>query len=146
MTTRSWIRKLFASRTPRTIRKAPARRHLRLELLEDRVVLSGGPNPIGQILPLHPPGASPYGVSQPDLPTAEVTGLYNLILGRTPDEAGLKAWTSVLQGGASPGDVAQRLPGFAGISSLPRGELLSELPESISRAARNQPLDRCAGQ
>src|SRR5262249_62133338 len=36
MTTRSWIRRLFA-RTPRTIRKAPARFRPRLELLEDRL-------------------------------------------------------------------------------------------------------------
>src|SRR5262245_28913558 len=77
VTTRSWIRKLFASRTHRTIRKAPARRQLRLELLEDRVVLSGGLDPIGRILPLHLPGVSPYGVSQTDLPAAEVTGLYH---------------------------------------------------------------------
>jgi hypothetical protein len=105
VTTRSWIRRLFASCTPRTIRKA--RRQLRLETLEDRVVLSGGLDPIGRILPLHLPGASPYGVSQPNLPTAEVTGLYHLILGRTPDESGLKGWTSRLQGGASPGDVAR---------------------------------------
>ena len=50
MTTRSWLRNLFASRTPRTIRKAPARRHLHLELLEDRLVLSGGPDPIGRMM------------------------------------------------------------------------------------------------
>ena len=51
MTIRSWFRKLFASRKPRTIQKAPARRQLHLESLEDRLLLSGGPDPIGQILP-----------------------------------------------------------------------------------------------
>src|SRR5262245_49271795 len=35
MTPRSWLRNLFTSRTPRTVRKAPARR-LGLEALEDR--------------------------------------------------------------------------------------------------------------
>jgi hypothetical protein len=35
MSTRSWIRKLFA-RTPRTIRKAPARRRPRLAALGQR--------------------------------------------------------------------------------------------------------------
>src|SRR5436190_20325352 len=40
MTTRSWLRNLFASRTPRTIRKAPARRQLHLEALEERLVLN----------------------------------------------------------------------------------------------------------
>jgi hypothetical protein len=40
MTTRSWLRNLFASRTPRTIRKAPARRHLQVEALEERVVMN----------------------------------------------------------------------------------------------------------
>src|SRR5262245_24817514 len=107
MTIRSWLRNLFASRTPRTIRKAPARRQLHLELLEARLLLSGGPDPIGRILPLYRPSASPFGVAQADLPTAEATGFYNLILGRPPDASGLKGWTSVLQGGASPGDVAR---------------------------------------
>ena len=36
MTTRTWIRNLFA-RTPRTIRKGPARFRPRLEALEDRL-------------------------------------------------------------------------------------------------------------
>jgi hypothetical protein len=40
MTTRSWLRNLFASRAPRTPRKAPARRQLHLEALEDRLVLN----------------------------------------------------------------------------------------------------------
>jgi hypothetical protein len=40
MSMRSWIHKLFASRTPRTIRKAPARRRLHIEQLEDRLVLN----------------------------------------------------------------------------------------------------------
>jgi hypothetical protein len=106
MATRSWLRKLFAPRTPRTIRKAPARR-LHLESLEDRLLLSGGPDPIGQILPLYPPGATPYGVAQPDLPAAEATGFYRLILGRTPDASEVKWWAALLQGGASPGDVAR---------------------------------------
>src|SRR5262249_37753310 len=39
MTTRSWINKLFA-RTPRTIRKAPARFRPHIETLEDRVTPS----------------------------------------------------------------------------------------------------------
>ena len=39
MITRSWIRKLFA-RTPRTIRKAPARFRPHIETLEDRVTPS----------------------------------------------------------------------------------------------------------
>jgi hypothetical protein len=38
MTTRSWIRKAFESRRPRTLRTAPARRRLSLEALEDRIV------------------------------------------------------------------------------------------------------------
>jgi hypothetical protein len=39
MTTRSWIRRLFA-RTPRTARKAPARYRPRLEALEERTLLA----------------------------------------------------------------------------------------------------------
>src|SRR5262245_32929373 len=41
MTIRSWIRNLFAPRTPRTIRKVPRRRQLYGELLEDRMVPAG---------------------------------------------------------------------------------------------------------
>src|SRR5207248_9801142 len=40
MAIRSWLRKLFASHTPRTVRKAPARSRLSVEILEDRLVLS----------------------------------------------------------------------------------------------------------
>src|SRR5262245_6436436 len=40
MPIRSWLRELFASRTPRTIRKVPARARLAVESLEDRVVLN----------------------------------------------------------------------------------------------------------
>ena len=54
MTSRSWVRNLFASRTPRTIRKAPARQRLGLERLEQRIapvvtpqLLTGGILDIG---------------------------------------------------------------------------------------------------
>jgi hypothetical protein len=40
MTTRSWIRKLFARPGQRTIRKMPPRTRLALEALEDRMVPS----------------------------------------------------------------------------------------------------------
>jgi hypothetical protein len=40
MTMRSWIRNLFARRTPRTIRKTPDRLRLNLEALEDRLAPS----------------------------------------------------------------------------------------------------------
>src|SRR5262249_47478446 len=78
-----------------------------LERLEDRLLMSSGPDPIGRILPLYPPGTSPYEASDADLPTAEATGLYSMILGRTPDTSGLQGWTSFLQGGARPADVVQ---------------------------------------
>jgi hypothetical protein len=42
VTRRSWIRNVIAPRTPRTIRKEPARSRLALEELEDRCLLSGG--------------------------------------------------------------------------------------------------------
>jgi hypothetical protein len=56
---------------------------------------------------VYPPGANPYGVAQPDLPSAEVTGLYGLLLGRTPDAAELGGWVSGLQAGAHPADVVR---------------------------------------
>src|SRR5207244_2087214 len=37
---RSWIRNLFAPRTPRTIRKAPVRKPLLVEPLEDRTLMT----------------------------------------------------------------------------------------------------------
>src|SRR5262245_54341988 len=40
MATRSWIRNMFASRTPRTIRKAPAGCRPSVEALEDRALPS----------------------------------------------------------------------------------------------------------
>jgi hypothetical protein len=40
MSTRTWLRNLFASRKPRTIRKATSRRRLAVEALDDRVMLS----------------------------------------------------------------------------------------------------------
>src|SRR5262245_29288344 len=40
MATRSWLRNLFATRTPRTVRKAPARFRPCLEGLEDRLTPS----------------------------------------------------------------------------------------------------------
>lgn len=42
---------------------------------------------------------SPFGTNNPDLATAEVTGLYNLILGHAPDPTGLAAWVSALNSG-----------------------------------------------
>jgi FG-GAP-like repeat/Domain of unknown function (DUF4214)/Putative Ig domain len=94
--------RVFRQPDPQLSRK---RFPLLVERLEERIVLSGTPNPVGLILPLFAPAASPYGVSQPDLPTAEATGFYSLILGRAPDPAGLKFWTEALQGGASPASV-----------------------------------------
>jgi hypothetical protein len=52
----------------------------------------------GPVLPFHPNGA-PFGVHNPDVQTAEVTGLYNTILGRAPDTAGLTASVAALKAG-----------------------------------------------
>jgi hypothetical protein len=43
MTTRSWIRTLFARPVIRTIRKAPGRCRLRVEALEDRLAPAHAP-------------------------------------------------------------------------------------------------------
>jgi streptogramin lyase len=57
------------------------------------------------ILPLSS-SVTPYGVKTPDVATAEVNALYNLILGRSPDAAGLSGWSSVLRSGTSLTQVA----------------------------------------
>src|SRR6266542_2937550 len=91
MTMRSWIANLFASRTPRTIRKAPARYRPRLEALEDRTLLNsymaataadliadiglanaaGGTNTIT----LTAPNSSPYRLTVENNTTHGATGL-----------------------------------------------------------------------
>lgn len=71
------------------------------------VTVSGGqlgsPGSLGMIpsisyfpLPYNP---SPFGVHNPDVQTAEVTGLYNLVLGHAPDPAGLAYWVQNLKNG-----------------------------------------------
>jgi hypothetical protein len=64
MTTRSWIRKLFESRRPRTLRKAPARLWLSVEALEERAVptVSFGPTAASSA-----GGSSAYSVTAADI-------------------------------------------------------------------------------
>jgi streptogramin lyase len=71
------------------------------------VTLTGGEVATGQsftifsassVLPLTLNGV-PFGTHNPDISTAEVTGLYNMILGRAPDPAGLAGWVSALKSG-----------------------------------------------
>lgn len=63
----------------------------------------GTPGPLGMI-----PSSSlsplsynpmPFGAHNPDVQTAEVTGLYNLVLGRGPDPAGLAYWVNNIKNG-----------------------------------------------
>ncbi len=56
--------------------------------------------PSTAVLPLALP-SDPFGASNPDLATAEVTGLYQIILGRAPDPSGLAFYTAYLKGGGS---------------------------------------------
>jgi streptogramin lyase len=44
--------------------------------------------------------ANPFGTGNPDVSTAEVTGLYNIILGRAPDAPGLAGWVGALKDGS----------------------------------------------
>ncbi len=50
--------------------------------------------------------SNPFGVDNPNLATAEVTGLYGIILDRAPDPSGLAHFVSYLQGGGSVSTVA----------------------------------------
>ena len=53
----------------------------------------------GAVLPIAL-NLTPFGTNNPDVSTAEVIGLYNLILGRAPDPAGQDAAVAALRGGA----------------------------------------------
>jgi streptogramin lyase len=64
----------------------------------------------GTVLPLNLPPA-PFGTKNPDVSTAEVNGLYNIILGRAPDPAGLAAWVGALKNGMPLASVAAGLFG-----------------------------------
>ena len=52
---------------------------------------------------------SPFGTKNPDVQTADVTGLYNLILGRSPDAAGGASAVAFLKNGGSVGQLAADL-------------------------------------
>jgi streptogramin lyase len=56
--------------------------------------------PASAQLPLSIP-VNPFGTHNPDLPTAEVNGLYNIILGRAPDPSGLANSVAYLRSGGS---------------------------------------------
>ncbi len=53
--------------------------------------------------------ANPFGANNPDVSTAEVAGLYNIILGRAPDPSGLAFYTDYLKGGGTIQAVASAL-------------------------------------
>ena len=89
MTTRSWLRNLFASRTPRTPRKAPARFRPCLDNLEERLTptttirvgpttpdlitaintADRTPGPVVLVLP----ASTTYTLTQPDNPTTNAS-------------------------------------------------------------------------
>jgi streptogramin lyase len=64
--------------------------------------------PASSVLPLTY-NPSPFGTSQPDVSTAEVTGLYATILGRAPDPAGLAFFVGFLKNGGAVQTVAYDL-------------------------------------
>jgi streptogramin lyase len=74
--------------------------------------LTLGVNSSGTILPLTQL-ANPFGTHNPDVSTAEVNGLYNIILGRTPDAVGGAAAVAYLKGGGSLQTLAADLLGSA---------------------------------
>ena len=71
------------------------------------LTLTGGQLVQNQVLLLQPTAAilpltllaNPFGPTNPDVTTAEVTALYNIVLGRAPDAAGLAGWVGAIKGG-----------------------------------------------
>ena len=71
------------------------------------LTLTGGQLVQNQQLVLQPTSAilpltyllAPFGPSNPDVTTAEVTALYTIVLGRAPDAPGLAGWVNAIKGG-----------------------------------------------
>src|SRR5262249_26530558 len=70
-----------------------------LEPLEDRLLLGSGQ--LALLFPAYPTGQSPFGAGAADVPTAEVSALYRVVLGREPNAAGQNYWTALLQSGTN---------------------------------------------
>jgi hypothetical protein len=65
-----------------------------LETLEHRFTPDSSPGiQPGSLLAVFP-SSTPFGSGQPSDTSAQVTGLYQLLLNRTPDDAGLAFWTN----------------------------------------------------
>ena len=88
MTTRSWIRKLFESRRPRTLRKAPARRWLSVEALEERAVPTVS---FGPAVAYSTGGPSPHSVV-----AGNFNGHFDLVDFMLPELPGGNTWTRLI--------------------------------------------------
>ncbi len=67
--------------------------------------LNLGLQPASIITPIQTSPA-PFGSSNPNVATAEIIGLYTLILGRAADSAGLASWLAALNSGTTIGQIA----------------------------------------
>jgi hypothetical protein len=67
--------------------------------------LNLGLQPASILTPVEP-SAAPFGSSNPNVATAEIVGLYTLILGRSADAGGLASWLAALNSGTSIGQIA----------------------------------------
>ena len=61
------------------------------------------------LIPHSPDDPTPFGTDNPDVQTAEVNGLYQLILGRAPDPSGGANAVSFLKNGGSVAQLAGNL-------------------------------------
>jgi hypothetical protein len=66
--------------------------------------------PVSTVMPLSD-NLTPFGTANPDVQTAEVNGLYRVILGRAPDAAGGAAAVSVLKNGGALDQIVANLFG-----------------------------------
>ena len=94
---------------------------------------------VSSLLPLSISRA-PFGASNPDIPTAEVVGLYRSILGRDPDATGgANAVAAIESGDFRPADIAAILLGsdeYAGrLATLQYGSFLGRAPSAADVAA-----------
>src|SRR5262249_49922792 len=101
---RSWFQSSTARRANRTYRRS---RHLALECLEERTLLSTALVRRLPVLSTHPQTPT-----QPD-PSAYITGLYYDLLHRQPGAQEVAAWSAAMNGGMTRNQVASAFIGSA---------------------------------
>ncbi len=98
--------------------------------------------PTTAILPLTY-SLAPFGTTNPDVTTAEVTGLYNIVLGRAPDAPGLAFWTGAIKNGTV--SYAQVASDFLHSTAYDDRVIAADYQTFVGRAPSQSEIDAWAG-